>query len=99
MTFFHHYHYRLDQNVPIQKMDLPKRKRKTARFAGSVGLLSRVTMLCQLDKSVHSNPKIFSIRLPCFSPDVCADLFFCTLSTNQELGFKKVRGKTAVPTA
>lgn len=79
-------------------MNLPKRKRKTARFAGSVGRLSRATTLCQLDKSVHSNPKSFSMRLPWLSPDVRADLFFCTLSTTKKWG-KCVHRKTEVPKA
>jgi hypothetical protein len=73
-----------NQSILMEKVNSPKRKRKTARFAGSVGRLSRATSLCQLDKSAHSNPKSFLIRLPCLGPEVCPGLSFCTLSTTSK---------------
>lgn len=68
----------------LQKPDLPKRKRKTARLAGSVGRFSRVTSLPQLETSVHSNPKSVPIPLPWLGPEDCPALSFCTLSANNK---------------
>lgn len=68
----------------LQKPDLPKRKRKTARLAGSVGRFSRVTSLPQLETSVHSNPKSVPIPLPCLGREDCPALSFCTLSANNK---------------
>ncbi|KAL0620219.1 hypothetical protein AAY473_008543 [Plecturocebus cupreus] len=73
-----------NQTAPTHKLDSPKRKRKTAKLAGSVGRFSKVTSLRQLDKSVHSKPKSFPIRLPCLGPEICSALSFWTLSATNK---------------
>ena len=67
-----------------QKLDLPKRKRKTARFAGSVGRFSRVTRPPQPDTDVHSKPKSFLMQLASLDLKVCPALPFCTLSATNK---------------